>query len=236
MENLIFNIAILIVIPLIFILTFAIIKKIIVSPRLQLWLDIYFIVFNGIFVVYGIVDDTEIAVVTGIFSVILGLIKLKTISNNVSHKSSLQDRKTKKNYPMLSVISIMRKYKSEQKIQTIYLLLIATIIYIFAGRLFDFAISNIFSYVLLGSSLAIALELLIFNYRVNKSWYGSIEFEAREIIKFIVENSENIDFTDGNSPKSIIKPEDIQQIGKELGIQIPGYPEPNAINKRFSEG
>ncbi len=65
---------------------------------------------------------------------------------------------------------------------------------------------------------------------------GCSQSEAREIIEFITKNAEDIDFTDGNNPKSIIRPEDIQQIGGELGIQFPGYPEPNAMNKGFSEG
>ncbi len=130
----------------------------------------------------------------------------------------------------------MRERKVNKKFQTIYLLLIITIIYIFVSKFLFPPPSNIFLCVLLGSALLVFLESLIFNYRVNQGWYGSNELEAKEIIDFILKNSEDIDFTDGNSPKSIIKQEDIQQIGEELGIQIPGYPKPNAIDKSFSEG
>ena len=146
-----------------------------------------------------------------------------------------KQKKIKKDYPQLSIIGIMRQRKDSQKFQTIYLLLIVTIIYILASKFFNFVICNIFLGFLLGSILLIVLESLIFNYRINRGWYGSNESEAREIINFILKNSEDVDFTDGDSPKSIIKSEDIQQVIEELGIQIPGYPEPNAINKSFSE-
>lgn len=46
-----------------------------------------------------------------------------------------QNKKIKKNYPKLSIIGIMREREGNQKIQTIYLLLIITIIYIFASTI-----------------------------------------------------------------------------------------------------
>lgn len=184
---------------------------------------------RGILVEIGLILGGILGVILGGIGLILG-----GIGGILDEKTHF--RPIKKNYPKLSIIGIMRERKDNQKFRTIYLLLITTIIYIFAGKLFNFAISNIFLWILLGSILLISLELLIFNYRVNQGWYGSSELETREIIDFIVKNSEDIDFTDGNNPKSIIKPEDIQQVVEELGIQIPGYPEPNAINKSFSEG
>ena len=67
------------------------------------------------------------------------------------------------------------------------------------------------------------LDFLIFDYRINRGWYGSSELEAKEIIGFTLKNSEDIDFTDGDAPKSIIRPEDIQQIVKQINTPISDY-------------
>ena len=179
----------------------------------------------------GTFGSTSVIIVAIIVAIIAVISSIAFVKANFR-----KSKKIKKNYPKLSIVGIIRERKVNQKFQTIYLLMIATIIYAFASKFLAFVVSNIFLCILLGSVLLITLETLIFNYRINRGWYGSSESEAREIVDFIVKNSEDIDFTDGNSPKSIIKPEDIQQVVAELGIQIPGYPEPNAINKSFSEG
>lgn len=159
--------------------------------------------------------------------------KIEVLVSNEALESRI---KLKKNYPTLSIVGIMRNRKKKSKYNSIYFISLIGIFYLVSSNFLGFNLSIIFLFILFIFIIIISLELFIFNYRVNQGWYGSSESEAREIIDFIIKNSEDIDFTDGNRPKSIIKPEDIKQVVEELGIHIPGYPEPNIINRNFSEG
>ncbi len=50
---------------------------------------------------------------------------------------------------------------------------------------------------------AIYINQTIFEYRARKGLYGNTDYEAREILGFIFENAEYIDFGDGNGAKRI---------------------------------
>lgn len=248
MENLVFYLAIFSVAFLIDYSVYLLKSRLNDKDRIEIVVIVAVIVAVIVGVIVGrilnVIMDVITVVIVGVIAgripgVIFGVNlteSLATKYTKYTKSDSKQNKRIKKNYPKLSIVGIMRERKVNQKFQTIYLLLIATIVYVFASKFLNFAISNIFLIVLFGSVVLITLESLIFNYRINKGWYGSNESEAREIIDFIVKNSDDIDFTDGNNPKSIIKPEDIKQVVEELGIQIPGYPQPNEINQGWSEG
>ena len=72
------------------------------------------------------------------------------------------------------------------------------------------------------------LNTFLVNFRIKKGFYGGNEFEAREIINFIEENSEKIDFGDGDSPKQLFNEEDLKEIKEEIRIELNnGLPQPN---------
>ncbi|MBE3705193.1 hypothetical protein HJ207_21905 [Vibrio parahaemolyticus] len=52
--------------------------------------------------------------------------------------------------------------------------------------------------------LAVFVDQKLMEFRVRKGWYGSNEFETRELIEFITLHSDKDDFNDGSGAKRII--------------------------------
>lgn len=52
--------------------------------------------------------------------------------------------------------------------------------------------------------LAIHLDQKLIDHRVRKGWYGKNEFEAKEIINFIVSHANKDDFNDSGGLKRVI--------------------------------
>jgi len=78
--------------------------------------------------------------------------------------------------------------------------------------LFDIEIN--ISYLILPVFLISLLELKIYlmNYRIKKGYWGTNEHEAREVIYFILKNSEKIDFTDDDGkPKKLVNLKDLKE-------------------------
>lgn len=79
-----------------------------------------------------------------------------------------------------------------------------------------------FSYVLLSLvsilMLCIHLDQKLIDYRVRNGWYGKNEFEAKEIINFIISHSNKDDFNDSGGLKRVIPlPEvEAEKEGSEL--------------------
>jgi hypothetical protein len=51
---------------------------------------------------------------------------------------------------------------------------------------------------ILALALLLVLKLLVLLFRVRKGYFGTNSAEAREMIKFLIAHSENIDFNDPN--------------------------------------
>lgn len=86
---------------------------------------------------------------------------------------------------------------------------------IFSGKYFlniDRATINLMIIFLLIGYLFSLMDILVARYRIASGLYGGNSFEARELAEFIIKNSSKIDFTDGNKPKKIIAPEDLQNL------------------------
>ncbi|MGK7887049.1 MAG: hypothetical protein AB4057_20775 [Crocosphaera sp.] len=132
-------------------------------------------------------------------------------------------------YCKLSIVRIFANKLEPPKLCSAYLLFIAMIGYDILGLFLNEIKINI--YFLLGVLIYASLLYLntfLVNFRIKKGFYGGNEFEAREIINFIEENSETIDFTDGNSPKKLFNEEDLKQIEEEIRIELNnGLPQPN---------
>jgi hypothetical protein len=52
--------------------------------------------------------------------------------------------------------------------------------------------------VLLGFNGFVILKEFLLTYRIQKGLFGTNRTEARELIDFIIKNSDNLDFTDSN--------------------------------------
>lgn len=51
------------------------------------------------------------------------------------------------------------------------------------------------------------------HYRVNHGLYGTNEYEAREIIRFIIDHTDNIDFSQGLSARDMDLSSDVEKLG-----------------------
>lgn len=51
--------------------------------------------------------------------------------------------------------------------------------------------------------------------RINKGWYGRNEYEAREIIDYIINHSNKDDFTDGDGLKKVLPNAQMEELKKE---------------------
>ncbi|MDJ0509844.1 MAG: hypothetical protein QNJ64_11395 [Crocosphaera sp.] len=131
-------------------------------------------------------------------------------------------------YPKLSIVRIFANKLEPKKLYSTYLLLITTAGYSILGLLWDKLDINIYFIlgVLIYASL-LYLNTFLVNFRIKKGFYGGNEFEAREIINFIEENSETIDFSDGNTPKKLFNEEDLKEIEEEIMLELNGFPQPN---------
>ena len=70
--------------------------------------------------------------------------------------------------------------------------------------------------------LVFSINQKILTYRIHKGIYGTNEYEAREIITYILSNSDKEDFSDGDASKRLLLPleQDVRTeptLGKELG-------------------
>ncbi|MDJ0601039.1 MAG: hypothetical protein QNJ37_19620 [Crocosphaera sp.] len=127
-----------------------------------------------------------------------------------------------------SVIRIFKNELENKNIKTIYLLLIALNIYAVIGTFWEKL--EISSYFLLGGltfASLLYLNTFLVKFRIKKGFYGGNEFEAREIINFIEENSENIDFGNGDSPKNLFNEEDLKEMEESIIELNNGLPQPN---------
>lgn len=147
--------------------------------------------------------------------------------NKISRNNKISIKLSR--YPKLSIVGIFRNKLEDKKINSYYFVLTATLIYSIVAIFSKNLESNI--YFILGCLIYASLLYLntfLVNFRIKKGFYGGNEFEAREIIHFIEENSENIDFSDGNTPKKLFNEEDLKEIEEEIMIEFNnGLPQPN---------
>ena len=80
-------------------------------------------------------------------------------------------------------------------------------------------------FVLLLLILSVARDQLL-AFRIRKGYYGKTEYEAREIIGFILKHSKRIDFTDGGNLKEIISKDDITTLEQYVEAALSGVMRP----------
>lgn len=99
----------------------------------------------------------------------------------------------------LSVLQMIDIKKSEDANKAIILLSLSVLLFVFA----DFFVYIEDRFLVLSLIAALGMIVLcqrwIENYRIRKGYYGTKEWEAREIIRFIIDNFDDIDFTEDGS-------------------------------------
>ena len=130
----------------------------------------------------------------------------------------------KSKYANLSIVGVMLRRRGFQLHVTITLILVAALIYLSSTSLQAIE-TNSYVYIILIALLVLAFfRDKLFEFRVQNGMYGNNEREAREIIRFILDNSSNIDFDNKSGPRKIIKKEDLKLIEKGLyGDRAKGY-------------
>ena len=109
----------------------------------------------------------------------------------------------------LSIVELIDTNKTANANKAMLLLSLSVLLFNLVG---SFGYTEVqFSALCLLAALGIIIwcKRWIENYRITKGYYGTNEQEAREIIRFIIKNSDDIDFT-GGGPKDLIPGQDIE--------------------------
>jgi hypothetical protein len=76
---------------------------------------------------------------------------------------------------------------------------------------------------LLGLILILFTNQTALEYRIRKGLYGNNEYEAREILQFIIDHADKTDFTSGGKSKKLLPDAEIEQILKEAPAFEKGF-------------
>lgn len=136
-------------------------------------------------------------------------------------KSTLEDIKTKiltevvkappEEKKAKTVVGLMLGEKMKKSFQAQLFLILALTISLFSYILFQTAWNIVAIGIIIFSLLAIQIDKMLIEYRVKNGWYGTNEYEAREIISFIISHANKDDFNDSGGLKKVIpEPEIIE--------------------------
>ncbi|MGO4469692.1 hypothetical protein AB4Z11_29485, partial [Pseudoduganella sp. RAF53_2] len=115
-------------------------------------------------------------------------------------------------------LTYLRRFKERHSGVKLALLASATVLSILSLRFPDLDLLQ-FATVSIAALGLLVLKEAVVQYRIRNGLFGTTSFEARELIDFIVKNSDDIDFTDGdgNLRKALLPQE------KELGNAKPHF-------------
>jgi hypothetical protein len=119
-------------------------------------------------------------------------------------------------YPGLSVIGILSLRKQQKAQLAVTVCMVGLVTYCLVAPVAHLPVSFPLAAVLALAAVFSILRQGIFDYRVRKRYYGGNAREAREIIRFILDNTEKIDWLDKGRPKPIITDEDLEQIQQSV--------------------
>lgn len=118
----------------------------------------------------------------------------------------------------LTIAGMLLGSKARQSIISYFSLVSSALVYILFSITWEHELN---SSIILFLSVCLALVHVnqkILEYRVSKGLYGRTEYEAREIINYILSHSDKSDFSDGDKLK-IIFPEHVKEENKETALE-----------------
>ena len=131
----------------------------------------------------------------------------------------------KPQYGGLSVVGIYLQRQSDETRRTVILLLVLECALLFANAFHIMEVPWVPLLIVLAFMVLVWTNDAIFRYRVGAGYFGTNRREALKLIRFIEQESENIDFTDGGTPKKIISDEDLAEVrhavASGLGSPLP---------------
>jgi hypothetical protein len=180
------------------------------------------------------------------FYISINLLKRRDLRGITGYESQI-DSSLKQKYPLKSIVGIMRVIKNKTTLNTAVILTTALLILgalnVWHTNILEFLIglsttpkdnsetlinsftllanSNLTMIIILCAALAVFFGDISFEYRVAKGQFGNNEREAREIIDFIIKESDNIDFTDGGKLKQILSESDLEEIQEMARQPLP---------------
>jgi hypothetical protein len=147
-------------------------------------------------------------------TILLAATTLSLIFTTITWLLSIASIKTER-YPGLSIVRIMVKRRTKGTVVALSFVIVSSI-----GLLLFDLVPSVFVTVFLLLLVAIIGQEALFSYRVRKGLFGRNASEAREVIEFILKNSDRIDFTDGGRPKPIISEADLEELQERLGRSL----------------
>ena len=112
----------------------------------------------------------------------------------------------------LSIIGVMVRQRGRSSRLGYIALASMTVVYSVVSFAMGWQLeAGVFVLISLVCAVLFAREQLFLE-RVRSGSYGGNEEEAREIVRFVLENRSHIDFTDGGKPKRIISQSDLTDI------------------------
>lgn len=129
-------------------------------------------------------------------------------------------RKIKEQYPTLSIVGIISRKRSQQKMKVLLLLSLGLFVYV-GFSYFTSSISIGIMIFFLFIMLSIIVKQQVFKYRIYKGFYGNNKREAREIIEFLLNHRDKVDFDDKGKPKRLITETDMKELTKSALDSMP---------------
>ncbi|CAH8188383.1 hypothetical protein [Vibrio aestuarianus] len=150
-------------------------------------------IVKRVFKANSLLLDVSMLLNSSAFSVVETLAKQIADSDG-----SAKDRKAN------TIVGVMLLEKAKKGTIQQTILILAIVAHLF---IVWFTPSDISQFVLLFLAvllLAVFVDQKLIEFRIRKGWYGSNEFETRELIEFITLHSNKDDFNDGSGAKRII--------------------------------
>lgn len=98
----------------------------------------------------------------------------------------------------LAVVELLAEYKSKRNTIASFLLLISVSVYVILSSKLGYEINIGIISIVWFLLLALYVNQKALTYRIRKGFYGTNEYEAREIIQYILRNSDEEDYFDSN--------------------------------------
>ena len=160
-----------------------------------------------------LLDREEIVkIVVGFIPVILinigsSLIDLEKITTNIKRMITLSD-----GYRDISIVGLMARDKYKNMIKDLQYLFFGGAVALGLQKIFDSGANYEGVVIMLSLGAAIAVNYLVFIYRVKADYFGNNIREAREIISYIQENSSSIGGGSGDGGKRILEEKSLSDI------------------------
>lgn len=138
----------------------------------------------------------------------------------ISKKISEYSNERKKSSTIVGMM-LSDKIKSSSRIQII--LISSLVIHVIVALLSSIDINGFIILIISLALLALHVDHKLIEYRIKKGFYGRNEYEAKEIINYIISHADKNDFNDGNGRKKLIPDPEIdlqENTSKDIKVVI----------------